>query len=281
MPVNILNMVDYTVTAVDYTEHDYHIKAETKITPSNCPYCQSKNLVGFGRREQLVKDMPMHGRRVGLYVSTRRIKCQACHKTFSEPLPEVDDKRAMTKRLLEWIGKQAIKRTFTSIAEEVGITEGAVRIILNDYISELEKTVKVETPTWMGIDEIHLIKPRGVITNISQIDALAKKLKEKLLEKDSAIAKSYLNLLVDKIVINDKKAVVTGSYSVILQTATFEEGNISNSNQVPTFMPDWRPHGDSGFDANKSEPLVLARVPAMLKRESCKNQYHQSVPLLK
>lgn len=163
MPVNILNMVDYSVTAVDYTDHDYHIKAETKRTPSNCPYCQSKNLVGFGRREQLVKDMPMHGRRVGLYISTRRIKCQTCKKTFSEVLPEVDDKRAMTKRLLEWIGKQAIKRTFTSIAEEVGITEGTVRIIFNDYVRELERTIKFETPTWMGIDEIHLIKPRGVI----------------------------------------------------------------------------------------------------------------------
>ncbi|MDP3330614.1 MAG: ISL3 family transposase [Methylococcaceae bacterium] len=193
MPVNILNMVDYTVISVDYTDHDYHIKAETKSTPSNCPYCQSKNLVGFGRREQLVKDMPMHGRRVGLYVSTRRIKCQACHKTFSESLPEVDDKRAMTKRLLEWIGKQAIKRTFTSIAEEVGITEGTVRIIFNDYIGELEQTVKFETPTWMGIDEIYLIKPRGVITNIRNNTAV-----EILKDRNKKTVADYLYRLKDR-----------------------------------------------------------------------------------
>ncbi|MDU7589948.1 MAG: ISL3 family transposase, partial [Acidovorax sp.] len=31
---------------------------------------------------------------------------------------------------------------------------------------ELEKTIRFETPKWMGIDEIHLIKPRGVIANI-------------------------------------------------------------------------------------------------------------------
>ncbi len=75
MSVNILNMLNYTVISVDYTDHDYHIKAETKINPSNCLYCQSKILVGYGRREQLVKGMPMHGRRVELYVSTKRIKC--------------------------------------------------------------------------------------------------------------------------------------------------------------------------------------------------------------
>jgi transposase len=193
MPVNILNMVDYTVTAVDYTDHDYHIKAETKSTPSNCPYCQSKNLVGFGRREQLVKDMPMHGRRVGIYVSTRRKKCLSCTKTFSESLPDVDDKRAMTKRLLEWIGKQAIKRTFTSIAEEVGITEGTVRIIFNDYISELERTVKFETPTWMGIDEIYLIKPRGVITNIRNNTAV-----EILKDRNKKTVADYLYRLKDR-----------------------------------------------------------------------------------
>lgn len=172
MPANILNLVDYTVLSVENTDHDYHIKAETKTIPNQCPTCNSKSIVSFGRREQLIKDLPMHGRRVGIYVSTRRMKCTSCTKTFSEVLPDVDDKRAMTKRLLEWIGKQAIKRTFTSIAEEVGITEGTVRIVFNDYINVLEKTVRFETPTWMGIDEIHLIKPRGVITNIKNNTAV-------------------------------------------------------------------------------------------------------------
>lgn len=166
MPANILNLTAYTVLSVDHTDHDYHIKAETKEIPTHCPTCKSNNLVSFGRREQLVKDLPMHGRRVGIYVRTRRMKCLPCAKTFSESLPEVDVNRAMTSRLLDWIGKQAIRRTFTSIAEDVGITEGTVRGIFRDYINELERTVRFETPKWMGIDEIHLIKPRGVITNI-------------------------------------------------------------------------------------------------------------------
>jgi transposase len=72
----------------------------------------------------------------------------------------------MTKRLAQWMGKQAIKRTFASIAEEVGCTEFTVRSVFSDYVNELEKTIRFETPKWMGIDEIHLIKPRGVIANI-------------------------------------------------------------------------------------------------------------------
>lgn len=166
MPANILNLPTYVVTAVEQNEYDYHIDAVAKESPKACPHCKSANLVGFGRREQMVRDMPTHGRRVGLYIDTRRFQCRTCSKTFYESLPDMDERRPMTSRLVKWVGKQAIKRTFASIAEEVGIDEKSVRSIFRDYINDLEKTVRFETPQWMGIDEIHLIKPRGVITNI-------------------------------------------------------------------------------------------------------------------
>lgn len=172
MPANILNLAAYNVVGIQENEHDYHIDAETKQPPTNCPHCNSTALVGFGRREHMFRDMPMHGRRVGVYVNIRRFKCNACSTstgkvvTFSEPLPDINEKRDMTKRLVEWIGKQAVKRTFASIAEEVGVVEGTIRLIFKDYVADLEKTIRFETPKWMGIDEIHLIKPRGVIANI-------------------------------------------------------------------------------------------------------------------
>lgn len=185
MPTNILNLPSYTVTALQENEHDYHIDALAKDRPKRCPHCQSNNLVGFGRREQMVKDLPMHGKRVGLYVETKRFQCRSCDKTFYESLPDVDEKRMMTSRLAAWVGKQAIKRTFASIAEDVGINEGTVRSVFRDYINELERTVRFDTPKWMGIDEIHLIKPRGVITNIENntvVELLANRNKETVIK---------------------------------------------------------------------------------------------------
>ena len=142
MPANILNLPCYKVLSIQENEHDYHIDVETLHAPTSCPHCQSSNLVGFGRREQMVKDLPMHGRRVGLYIDTRRYQCRGCAKTFYEALPEIDEKRLMTKRLAQWMGKQAIKRTFASIAEEVGCTEFTVRSAFSDYVNELEKTIR-------------------------------------------------------------------------------------------------------------------------------------------
>jgi transposase len=166
MPANILNLPVYTVTGVQENDFDYHVDAVAKHPPAGCPHCAHTSLDGFGRREQMVKDLPMHGKRVGIYIDTRRYRCKACRKTFYEALPAIDERRAMTARLAQWVGKQAIKRTFASIAEEVGIDEKSVRSVFRDYINELEKTIRFETPKWMGIDEIHLVKPRGVIANI-------------------------------------------------------------------------------------------------------------------
>ena len=166
MPANLLNLPAYSVVALEGNDHDYHIDAEVKQAVTCCIHCKADNPQGFGRREQVVKDLPMHGKRVGIYVVTRRYRCRSCAKTFYEPLPDTDEKRAMTARLVAWMGKQAIKRTFASIADEVGCTEATVRNVFSDYVNELERTIRFETPKWMGIDEIHLIKPRGAITNI-------------------------------------------------------------------------------------------------------------------
>ena len=167
MPANILNLPAYIVTNLVENEYDYHIDAEAKHHPTTCQNCDSPDIVGFGRNEQLVRDLTIHGKRVGIYVDTRRYQCRACKKTFYERLPDVDGKRMMTSRLVKWMGEQSVKRPFAHIADEIGVTENTVKNVFNDYINELERTVRFETPQWMGIDEIHIIKkPRCVVSNI-------------------------------------------------------------------------------------------------------------------
>lgn len=167
MPVNILNLRQYNVLSAKETDHDYHIDAETTSPDEICRSCGSENVVGGGRQEILIKDLPMHGKRVGIYVKARRFRCRDCGKTHTERLPDVVEGQRMTTRLHRWIGQQSIDKTFTGLAHEVGISEGTVRLIFNEYVADLEKRVVFATPEWMGIDEIHIIKkPRCVISNV-------------------------------------------------------------------------------------------------------------------
>lgn len=178
---NLLNLPEYRIITVDETDDAYHIAAETLTMPTRCPHCRDAAFVGYGRREQWIRDLPMHGKRVGLYVQTRRFRCKACRKTFYEDLPSVDAQRFMTQRLVAWIGPMAVRRPFTHVAQEVGISERTVRDIFHDHVAALEAHRHVETPRWLGLDEIRLIRPRGVVTNVEEctlVDLLVNRNKE-------------------------------------------------------------------------------------------------------
>jgi transposase len=109
---------DYRIITVDETDDAYHIAAETLVIPTMCPHCCDTAIVGYGRREQGIRDLPMHGKRMGLYFQTRRFRCKTCQKTFYEALPRVDAQRFITERLVAWIGPTAIRRPFTQVVQE-------------------------------------------------------------------------------------------------------------------------------------------------------------------
>lgn len=72
----------------------------------------------------------------------------------------------------------------------------------------------------------------------SQVDLFGKALRSKLLAKDSALAKGYVNLLVGEIVVKDDNAVIKGSYAALAHA--MHQMKMGTPNQVPTFISDWR-----------------------------------------
>lgn len=184
----ILNLKHLHPVHVEEDEHDYHyhIRAECTVKVIRCRHCHSENFVKHSPYEVVIRYLPSHGKRVGIYLNRQRFICRGCSKTFIADIPELHAKREMTRRLVDWIGKQSIKRPFLHIAEETGVTEGTVRSIFRDYINELEAKIHFETPQWMGIDEIHLIKrPRCVIGNIEHntlIEMLPNRNKQTVIE---------------------------------------------------------------------------------------------------
>lgn len=49
------------------------------------------------------------------------------------------------KRLLKYIEKQCLKRTFVSISEGVGLNEKTIRNIFRDCINRLQETIRFKT----------------------------------------------------------------------------------------------------------------------------------------
>ena len=121
-------------------------------------------------------------------------------------------------------------------------------------VVELDETVQRRAQNLKSAREALLIELAGVRRahslpvdqlKASQVEAFAKTLKAKLLAKDSALAKSYLNLLVDEIVVNDKTATMTGSYGALANAVAMDKIKVGHLKQVPTSMSDWCPRHES------------------------------------
>ena len=159
--------------AVRYREYDaqYNISVElTTPSPDRCK-CGAGDLEKFGLRTIVVRDMPIHGKYVGLRIQRQRYRCQLCRKTFHQTLHNVAPDRRMTMRLADYIGQQSARRTFSEVAREVGVKENTIRNVFKTYsikaLAEREKNLVC--PQVLGIDEIYLLgKPRTIFSNIDK-----------------------------------------------------------------------------------------------------------------
>lgn len=67
-------------------------------------------------------------------------------------------------RLIQYIERESLRRTFSSVAEDVGVDEKTVRNIFNDYCERLEKTLNFkgsENSACVATISISDTKPAG------------------------------------------------------------------------------------------------------------------------
>lgn len=192
--MNILNLPNWHIIEVKENENDYLVTAEPAEKITNCRFCSSLEFQRFGKRTPIIMHLPMHGKRVGIKAQIQRYKCLDCERIFQQPAPDTDEKRSATVQLVEYIRRESLKRTFTSIADEVGMDEKSVRRIFADYAEELEGRYQFVTPIWLGIDEVSINRtPRLIITNIKEgtvYDLFPSRKQDK--------AASYLYAMADK-----------------------------------------------------------------------------------
>lgn len=172
MVINFLGMAEWVVDDVETSGPDLRVHAHVAERPKVCPRCGTvgPRLESKGVRKRLLMDVPRGSQRVGIEATARRYLCLECNQRFWEPLPGADEKRRATKRLVEHMVTQAFDRTntFTSVADEVGVSEATVRDVFQEAAAERERTRVIDPgPRILGVDEVHLSqKRRFVVVNL-------------------------------------------------------------------------------------------------------------------
>ncbi|MEO7063102.1 MAG: ISL3 family transposase, partial [Dokdonella sp.] len=166
---DILQLRSLKPLIVNETDSTYVIEAEGRFAATACPECRVGRLYGHGTQQQSFRDTPAHGKTVKITVHRRRYRCQSCGKTLFDPIPDLDSKRLATCRLIAHVRSQCFRETFASIARRVDMDEKTIRHIFDDYVAELQSTIRFETPRYLGIDELKIIGAyRAIVTNVER-----------------------------------------------------------------------------------------------------------------
>jgi transposase len=165
---NILNLKDWTIGEVLEDGKDLIVQADYGPVPESCLKC---GVVGkvyrHGKKVTDFRDAPVRGKPVIIRCERQRYRCQECGETFLQPLPDMDDNRRMTTRLVDYIGSQALRKPFTEIADEVGMDEKTIRLVAGQAMQAMESEYPVFAPHILGIDEVMVAgELRAIFTDL-------------------------------------------------------------------------------------------------------------------
>lgn len=138
--------------------------AEYGITPSWCRKCGVREEpYKHGTKMVNYRDTPAWGRQFIVRARVMRFRCRECLGTFMQPLPDIDTKRHMTKRLVEYIEQQGVTSTYAALSMAIGVDEKTIRNICNERFVRDMAERRIETPRILGIDELTLMGRKRTI----------------------------------------------------------------------------------------------------------------------
>ena len=126
---------DYNVINVTELEDKYEVLAEVAEPATHCVHCNHEEIVGFGRRREVIVDTPVNGKRTYIMLNRRRYRCKSCRRTFLECVQHKHNRRQMTHGLIKYIAHECLQRPFTHVADDVGVDEKTIRNIVSDHAS--------------------------------------------------------------------------------------------------------------------------------------------------
>ena len=115
-------------TAETATQYDFTVKVI-----SATPHCCLDGVVLNGTKQTMFRGLPIHGRHVGVWVNRQRYKCKGCGKTLYKSVPHMHRQHEMTLRLVDYIERNSMDRTFSALAGELGLSEFTVRSIFRIF----------------------------------------------------------------------------------------------------------------------------------------------------
>lgn len=112
------------------------IGLETEPQDLHCSACGSRQVVGYGRMNWRIRDLPIKDKSVLLEISRRRMRCKECAVTFNEPVANIAEAHRTTARLAQRLWQLGLYYSFTALAPKFALHEKTLRGIFSDRFAQ-------------------------------------------------------------------------------------------------------------------------------------------------
>lgn len=190
--MDLLNLNGYRIKKVHENSYDINILLQRDVLINKCYNCGNEEAYKYGKRTVQYIDLPIRAKRVCLTIELQRYKCISCCTFYQDDTPHMSKYCKMSYRLEQYVLHQSTIRSFTHIANEIGVSEGNIRKLFKDrcVLNPINNHIMVHLSI-IGIDEIKIDgKMRCVITDIKN-----KVVFDVLENRRKGILKNYLLML--------------------------------------------------------------------------------------
>ena len=184
---NLLNLKGVFIKKISYSDCSISISLSSKPSEHICPCCGKSTRRVHDYREQHIKDIPIHGKKVILVLNKRRYRC-SCGKRFFEKYDFLPKYHRMTNRLAFHICRQLTQLiSMSQVAVNCNVSISTVMRIFN-YINYPKQSI----PKVFCIDEFKGNAETGKYQCII-VDGKKNKIVDILKNRSQAYLSSYLS----------------------------------------------------------------------------------------
>ena len=146
----LFGLQDLIITNIKECDKLIKIFAKLEVKEQHCPCCGTTTRTIHDYRKQIIKDIPIAGRRVEIHFRKRRYRCPHCGKRFAEENSFLPRYYRVTNRLVEYVcDKLREVYSFASIARELNLS---ISTIIR-YFDLISYPIPKLLPNTLAIDE--------------------------------------------------------------------------------------------------------------------------------
>ena len=163
----IIEIQGYFVTGIINCPGKVIIDIKKKHKRYVCPNCGLISYVYYDRRQAIIEDLSLSGKRAFLRFDKHRFFCNACCRVVTEHLDFIEPNRRYTSRFEQFIGTLCRDMTIKAVSKMTGLHWESVRDIDKKYIESRLGQTDWDKVIEISIDEVSYKKRHKYFTIIS------------------------------------------------------------------------------------------------------------------